>query len=236
MSMKCVTWNVLAQAYCHPERYPQGEEGWDDALFRFDWTVATVGLLGSLCDVVFLQEVDEALGARLSTEFGAAFGYVRHPRRQDGVGVLSNFAVRRMQTISVSEMAAVGLWVMSESGPVTVVSTHLGWSEDGLKGAAQLEALSEYLDEEAGPCVIGMDANAPWSSNVCEALRTRGWLASEERHSALVDGVGWQALDVIAVSSGVVGATSVMGPTGVVASLTWPSDHYALLADVEVRA
>lgn len=232
--MKVATWNVLAQPYCHPERYEGCPAGWDDPQLR---STRIAEIVADLCrdnDVVCLQEVDAVMTARLRAGLDeVTMCYAAHPHRQDGVAILTRHQPVSSSILHAGRMKAVAFDLDCEGVRVRAVYTHLEWSDDGMKGAEQLEHLAAGLDSHAADIVVvAMDANGSWHSPVCAPLRTRGWIAADAAATAMVNYQRWRSLDVIAVNAGVVETACVAGRAPVIPSLAWPSDHCVVTAAV----
>lgn len=236
IDVRVATWNVLASAYCLSERYPDSPPGWDDQVQRVRSIADTVAYLVSVSDVVCLQEVDdlilEGLQARLpETHITVA----RHRLRRDAVAVLTSSPTLAVEIFTAGDMAAASVTLDSNGVAVRVVSTHLAWSPRGDVGRAQLASLLSALDEApVSRTILAMDANDSPTSTVCEPLRSAGWVTTPTHDTALIVDRGWVALDLVAAREGKVELVEVLGGRGTVPSLTWPSDHLALVAAVAV--
>lgn len=159
----------------------------------------------------------------------------RHRLRRDAVAVLTSAPTLAVEIFDTGDMAAASVTLDSNGVAVRVVSTHLAWSPRGDVGRTQLASLLAALAEDpVSRTILAMDANDSSTSTVCEPLRSAGWATTPTHDTALIADRGWVALDLIAAREGKVELVEALGGRGTVPSLTWPSDHLALVAAVVV--
>jgi mRNA deadenylase 3'-5' endonuclease subunit Ccr4 len=234
--VRVATWNVLASAYCLPERYPDCPQGWDDQARRVRSIADIVAYLASVADVVCLQEVDEHILEELqSTLPNAGLTVAWHRLRRDAVAVLTSSPTVAAETFTAGDMAAASVTLDRNGVAVRVVATHLEWSPSGDVGRAQLSSLlADLAEDTVSLTILAMDANDSPTSTVCEPLRSGGWVTTPAHDTALIADRGWVPLDLIAARGGKVELVEVLEGGGTIPSLTWPADHLALIAAVSV--
>lgn len=229
---RMATWNVLAQAYCHPERYGDVDPVALEAGRRRAAVVAEVRRWVDTVDVVCLQEVDDALVDALG-EAGVWVHAVAHPGRADGVAVASAVARPTLGGALGDGMSWAGVVLTHPAAPAvatTVVSCHLRHPGDGAVGAAQALALAEQLragvpggEVSGGPVAIGADANATVGGPPTDAWAALGLELVQPSPTAWLSGRA-RTTDVLALPPGG-HLTSVAGPRGPLPTPEWPSDH-----------
>jgi len=168
MSFTAVTYNILAQAYCHPDRYPHSSERDLAAGPRRALLLDRIAALNA--DLYLLQEVEEdALAAILARLPGHAGEYAQRLGRPDGCALLYRRAafsltgVRTLRYRAEEQVALIGS-LAQDGHALCAVSTHLRWQPqrtpfDSHVGRRQLAELLEALPEGVSPLVCG-DFNA----------------------------------------------------------------------------
>jgi len=183
------TYNILADAYVKPSRYPHSTPDDLDPARREALLFETIANLDA--DVLALQEVEDARLDRLVGYLSAGNGpvHVHHaPRaaKPDGVTIISRLPFIETTTLPfdaddagayerVSALARVEV----DGHTVGIASTHLRWqgrevSPAKHQGRRQLVALLDALDGDI-PWVVCGDFNANSQSTVLQAAYDRGW-------------------------------------------------------------
>lgn len=237
-SWRLATWNVLAQAFCHPDRYLDVSPVALEPERRRAAVVAEVSRRVVDVDVVCLQEVDAAL----VEELGVAGVWV-HAEFHDGGDHAVALASRTPRSTLGGDLGGGRSWAgvelrdapEGEPGAVTVVvSCHLQHPGDGPVGANQAAELVAQLRKVVlGAAVaIGADVNAVAGGPATEAFAGLGLEVHQPTPTAWVRGTP-RTTDVLALPPGG-RVTDVVGPTGPIPTPDWPSDH-RLLAGAWLR-
>jgi hypothetical protein len=222
------TWNVLAQAYCHPHRYTDVDPQALDADRRRAAVVDEVVRWVGDVDVVCLQEVDDELVAALEAA-GVWTRAVAHPSRADGVAVAASDPLPTEQGELGDAMAWVGAVLGDGSDASTlVVSCHLRHPGDGPVGSAQASSLTSQLSarRDGARLAIGADANAAAGGPPTDAWVGLGLEVHQPSPTAWISARA-RTTDVLALPPGG-RLTTLAGPTGPIPTLPWPSDHRLL--------
>ncbi|MEO0600844.1 MAG: endonuclease/exonuclease/phosphatase family protein [Myxococcota bacterium] len=190
-SLSVVTWNVLAQAYVKPERYPSSPP---DALAAEPRRQRLVEQLSALdADLYCLQEVEpETFEAFVVALPGHAGHFVPKRGRPDGSALLY-----RTEALTLHEthdlhyeaiepgydhVAAIGRFE-HQGRRFGAASTHLRWQRRDTPRASHLGRLQllELLDvvaEHRGDWIVAGDFNALSESVVVQAALERGFRLS----------------------------------------------------------
>jgi len=219
------TWNVLAQAYCHPDRYTDVDPGALDAHRRRAAVVAEVVRWVDEVDVVCLQEVDDQLTAALAAAQVWTHA-VAHPSRADGVAVAAAAPLPTEHGALDGGMVWVGAVLGSGSDHgALVVSCHLRHPGDGPVGSAQASSLASQLSNRSDPAqlAIGADANAAVGGPPTDAWSALGLEVHQPSPTAWISGRA-RTTDVLALPPGGQ-LTGIAGPPGPLPTAQWPSDH-----------
>lgn len=222
---RIATWNVLAQAYCHPERYLDVDPVALNPGRRRSDVVAEVLRWVGVTDIVCLQEVDEDLRDALGAA-GVWVHAVAHPGRADGVAVVAHAPLPVCGGELGGGMSWAGATLVAPTGTSTlVVSAHLRHPGDGPVGAAQARALAEQLGGRpaAQRVAIGADANARSGGPPTDVWAGLGLEVLQPSPTAWISGSA-RTTDVLALPPGG-RLTGVVGPTGPLPTPEWPSDH-----------
>lgn len=237
VTLRVVSWNVLADTYAHADLYPGAEPALLESGARASLVADTLERLDA--DVVCLQEVERGLldawvsDGRLQDY---DLHYLRRPGRPDGcatlVRALRARASRALVYPGCEEVAQV---LVLTGGPLslTVANTHLRWSPDGSTATRQLGHLLADLAPEPR-AVLCADANVGPTDPARAALRAHALhdLAGAAS-TAVVDGEP-RPLDLVAVR-GLAGLLArPLAPRGPLPSRLCPSDHVPLVATVAV--
>lgn len=225
---RLVTWNVLAQAFCHPHRYADVDPDALEASSRRARVVeAVVSALGDV-DVACLQEVDDGLVAALR-DAGVGVHAVAHASRDDAVAVASRSPlVGHGGELGEGMSWAGAVLDAGVSVPTLVVSCHLRHPGDGPVGRAQAGALADQLRSDFSDLrwVVGADANAALGGPATRALSGLGLEVLQESPTSWINGSA-RATDVLALPPG--GRLErTDGPLGPLPTPVWPSDHRRL--------
>jgi mRNA deadenylase 3'-5' endonuclease subunit Ccr4 len=254
MSFKAVTFNILADAYIKPDRYPDSPlESLEPTARR---SLLTEVIAGMEADLYMLQEVErgafEAIHARLGSDHFQALWCPKR-RRQEGSALMvrrSAFEVLDARPLDFEgdrEGAQVSAVARLRQGDraLTVVGTHLRWQADSTPAAAHLGRLQllgvlDHLADVApdDPWIVGGDFNATPQSSVVAAATDRGLREScrEQRPWDTCNANRRpRKLDYLLYTPAHLHPTPGSLPRlerdTPMPSLTWPSDHLA----VEVR-
>lgn len=238
--LRVATWNVLHPAYAVPERY----RGVDPAVLeprrRALAVRDRVTQLLSAYDVVALQEVDTAAVRELVGE-GTAVLSVARPHAPDGVLLASR---RHPLLHARTGTSADGrrVWCAAEIEDVTVVCTHLDWSDaaDDLehRGLVQLGELIDWIGADvAGTTVVVGDLNDAGGGRVGSALTAAGFAHLAARDSTAAISGSAVSLDTVAVRNGsgtahALGALPAPGSPALLPDASVPSDHVPVVAEI----
>jgi mRNA deadenylase 3'-5' endonuclease subunit Ccr4 len=262
MSFRAATYNVLANAYIKPDRYPSVQADFLDPAWRLPALVRH--LEGLDADLLCLQEVERetfaALGRRLK-----ALGYAGHFEKKgqgkpDGCATFfrqGTFVLRRAQRLDYhdGERGAGGdsghiallLGVEYRGSLLGVANTHLRWDRPGTPrarqiGYAQITELLEECQRFVPPCrgwLVCGDFNRTPDGEVVTAVRKAGYeyahADSRGVRSCVANGRA-RLLDYLFHSRGLraqpVAPPALEDETALPAE-GQPSDHLALLAEFD---
>lgn len=228
---RLASWNVLAQALCDPDRFPDVDPAALDVDARRAAVVAEVVRQTTAVDVVCLQEVDDALGHALA----AAGLWVHAAVHDDGIHGVAVVAVEPL-TAHVGALGGGRQWVAAtlddgDASSSLVVSCHLQHPGDGPVGSAQAHQLAHQLRQHVGGVrvAIGADANAVVGGPAADALATTGLELHQSPPTALIRG-GPRTTDLLALPPGG-RLTAMVGPSGPIPTTAWPSDHRLVVGE-----
>lgn len=181
------TYNILADAYVRPDRYPFSPAAALAPGPRRALLLARVAALD--VDVLCLQEVEQAAHAAIADRLGDAWLGLHAPRRRrpDGASLFvrrARFTVEDHETLhytaagSDAQLALIARLGDGERS-VRVACTHLQWCRDDTPaeehtGRAQLLELIDHLAAETSTLLIAGDLNATSQSPVLRAAGERG--------------------------------------------------------------
>jgi mRNA deadenylase 3'-5' endonuclease subunit Ccr4 len=246
-----VTYNVLAQSYAYPDRYPASPPQALDAPSRR--TLLLERIAGLDADLLCLQELEPAVHSDLRTSLDTTHhgGYVQRSGRPDGVAVFARrslFGWRGQHELHYRatrpgyDDVAVVVELELDGRPLYVASTHLTWQPDPTPpaehiGHRQMLELLDHRDATApdGTWILAGDFNAGPGSVVLDSARQRGMddgcRSQRPADTAAVNGRP-RRLDYLLYSAGRLdprpGALPDLSRDTVLPSLTEPSDHLPL--------
>lgn len=189
--MKVMTYNVLAQAYCKPERYPHTPASAFDATTRRALLFERIDSLDA--DVMLLQEIEPDLHEVMQACYPSsewASHYMQRPGHIDGCAVwvrrsvgdisLSDELVFASHEPGYSQVAAWMMLITPAGTHIGVMSTHLRWqprekADSEHVGLAQLEEALNVSDAHDCAWIVGGDFNALSQSCVLKHAFGRGW-------------------------------------------------------------
>lgn len=176
--LRIATWNVLADAFVKPERYPGVPPRLFEPPVRRARVVARA--VEANADVLCLQEVEMPLLDALAAAMPGheRLGAPRGGRRPDGVAMFvrrSALAVGGVRALDVEGTVAL----VADLGELRVATVHLVWDAPDVppakaKGLAQIQALLPLLGAARG--ILCGDFNATASSEALRLARAAGWL------------------------------------------------------------
>ncbi|MBL8968955.1 MAG: endonuclease/exonuclease/phosphatase family protein [Myxococcales bacterium] len=183
------TYNVLADAYVRPDRYPLSPPAALAPGPRRALLLARIAALD--VDLLCLQEVEPAAHAAIADRLGAAWLalHAPRPRRPDGASLFLRRASVQLDHHETLHYTApnsddqIALIAHLRLGPhaLVVACTHLQWCRDDTHpdnhtGRAQLIELLDRLDRLPPTSIklIAGDLNATSQSPVLHAARDRG--------------------------------------------------------------
>jgi mRNA deadenylase 3'-5' endonuclease subunit Ccr4 len=248
-SLTLLSWNVLANAYAKPHRFPRSDPSWLRSLER-QAAVAKLALSFD-ADVIALQQADEDLVNYLAHLLSRKWRVNWCPaanNQPDGCLTL----VRRPWRVAKEERLVYDDYGLPLTGRVahilqlrrsggcsiTIANTHLAWAPPGTTpgwhtGLEQMDELATALGYH-GPLVIAADINDPPGGPVRDALGSYGYaIAEPSGFTSLVDGDEGRKLDVVAGryvqvtcrDTGITAKPPMPGPL-------CPSNHVPLLANL----
>ncbi len=198
MSMKLVSYNVLAETYIKPERYPHTDPEWLKPAIRQPALLSEIVAMNA--DIIALQEVEppvfEALRAMLPdhvAQFERKGG-----GRPDGCATFvrakaDDISWTRLEFadgVPTSGHVALLAIVTSAGQRLGVANTHLRWSPPGTPrtqhvGARQLdELLATCLGSPCDGWVVCGDLNCVADSLVLQPLSTSGFVSAHAHMGA----------------------------------------------------
>lgn len=187
LEFSAATYNVLADAYVRPDRYPLSPPAALASGPRRQLLLARIAALD--VDLLCLQEVEAAAHAAIAATLGDAWLglYAARPRRPDGASL---FVRRERLTLQGHETLhyrspgsddQLALIARLRLGPhaLQIACTHLQWCRDDTPadahtGRAQLLELIDHLGTGSSETIIAGDLNATSQSPVIQAARDRG--------------------------------------------------------------
>ena len=180
------TYNILADAYVRPDRYPLSPPAALVPAPRRQLLLARIAALD--VDLLCLQEVEPAAHAAIAERLGDAYLGVHAPRRRrpDGASVFlrrDRFALARHDTLhytsrgSDDQLALIAELTLG-THRLQVACTHLQWCRDDTPaeahvGRAQMSELLDHLPP-ADTRLIAGDLNATSQSPVIRVACQRG--------------------------------------------------------------
>lgn len=190
MSFSAVTYNILAQAYVKPERYPNSPK---EALAPGPRRQLLLQRLRAQdADIYALQEVEQDAHNAIQEALGAGYQGVHEPRHgfPDGASLFvrrSRFTLVRHQALhfeahepGYDQLALLG-YLSGEDGPIAVASAHLRWQpnetpkEKHLGRLQLLELLAQARSEYSYRWLLMGDVNALSDSVVLQEAYAQGW-------------------------------------------------------------
>lgn len=251
MSFQVVSWNLLADAYIKPGRYPGVPPEALEPAGRRARLLDT--LEAQQADLYLLQEVEPDAFADIAARLGAGFEahLAQKPGRPEGVALLARRSVAAIQKVetlvyearnSGAPVALLGLLEI-EGRALAVASTHLEWSPDdtpahahtGRRQLAELLARRGRFAAEGTPWIVGGDLNATSQSPPLELAYAEGMQLSCRAQRP------WDTcnihrrcrkLDYLLMSAGALrpapGRLPRLTADTPMPSLDWPSDHLAV--------
>lgn len=195
MSFSVASWNILADAYALPKRYP----GIPATILAAEWRQPAVvrHVLHLAADVVCLQEVEPRMFRLLESHLeprGYQGYFAQKTARPDGCATFvrtERLAVRATHTLHyndgqrrVDSGHLALLLVLEQAGGQAVISnTHLKWDPPGTPavdqwGLRQLDQLlreRETLAPEGTAWIVCGDFNVTEDSDIIATLRQTGW-------------------------------------------------------------
>ena len=197
MSFSLATYNVLAQAYITPSRYPRTPESVLASAWRRPALVRHIGALAT--DVVCLQEVEDETFAAVQQALGP-LGYTGHFAKKGGGKPDGCATFIRRSTLAwgtvYTLMYSDGAGTEPDSGHLALVvlcaykgrclglvNTHLRWDApdtppERQRGYRQIRQLLQERDQIAPACeawIICGDFNVTPESHVVSVLRAAGF-------------------------------------------------------------
>jgi mRNA deadenylase 3'-5' endonuclease subunit Ccr4 len=253
--LRVVSYNILAQAYVRPGRYPRSSPAALDRRARRARLLTQLADLSA--DVYCLQEVEpdahEAIAAHLGDAYRGAFEAKRG--RPDGCSIFARVdrvAIERVDALHYAahdpgdDQLALIAALRCDAGAVAVASTHLRWQPDATPperhlGRLQLIELLDHREARLAALpvwVIAGDLNATSQSAVVSAALDRG-LALSCRSQRPWDTCNINGrrrkLDYLLYAPGSLeprpGALPKLGRDTPMPSETHPSDHLPLAVD-----
>lgn len=205
--IQCVSYNILANAYARPDRYPQVDP---DAL---KWEIRRVALerkmAGFDADILCLQEVEEEAYSFLATRLRAE-GYLgvyakKAQNRPDGCAVFFRQKCLHFDSSHTlhyhdgdgtcdSGHLALILSFQCDGGILHIADTHLKWDRDDTPqerhlGCRQIKELLQYSAErrksEQAAWIVCGDFNAPSESPLVQELCEKGFRDAYSGHEQM---------------------------------------------------
>lgn len=254
MSFQLVTYNVLAQAYIKPDRYPDCADEALEAGFR--QRLLTQRIVSFEADLLCLQEVEpsayQALQAALPEHAGA---YEQKRDKPDGSAVFwrrSLFSLERQAAVHYRAIepgydhVGLAVWLRHGARALAVASTHLRWQGREVPperhlGRLQLQELLAVLRQ--GPCptwVVCGDLNAAHDGPVLSEAARAGLTPSAANlrpwDTALINGRRRKLDYVLADHGRLRPSARALPPLSrhrPIPSGTEPSDHLPLRVDLD---
>ena len=238
--LRVATWNVLHPAYAVPERYREIDPRVLEPRRRAAAVHDRVTQLLSSYDVLALQEVDTTTARALVGE-GTALLTAARPHAPDGVLLASRrHPLLRARTGTSADGRRV--WCSAEVEDVTIVCTHLDWSDAGEatqhRGLVQLDEIVAWIGPDLGATqVVVGDLNDASDGRVGSALTDAGFTHLAGGASTAAIGGTAVSLDTVAVRGGggtayALGALPPPGSPYLLPDASVPSDHVPLVAEI----
>jgi endonuclease/exonuclease/phosphatase family metal-dependent hydrolase len=239
VGLRVASYNVLADSYIRPDRYPRCEPEHLTPAWRHARLASRVGALAA--EIVCLQEVEADVLARLAAALPAhEVRWLPKPGRADGVAIATRVPIvaeHRLAYPDETGRVALMVVVLLERRRLGVVSTHL--KLDAAIGLSQAEALLEALGSVAcdGWVVCG-DLNATPGSAIVERLVAGGLADAHAGRGAYTSNFagGPSRIDYVLHTAAVASEPLVerpsITPESVLPSLDEPSDHLPVVARV----
>lgn len=246
-ALTVATYNVLADAYVRPERYPRCDPQDFLPANRHPRLTAYAAALDA--DVLLCQEVDYATFERLSGRLRNA-GYVgrwaqKWSAKPDGCAtfVRAPLKVATWMILDLHDEASSGhvaLAAVIKAGheAVTVVNAHLKWdapdaAPDKRHGLAQANHLLQVLENQPH-AIVGGDFNAEPDGEIMTLFRGAGFIDPHPSTAAtfIADGRP-RKIDYLLHTSDLSARphpTKVLTPATALPSASEPSDHLPLAA------
>ncbi len=197
MLFSLASYNILAEAYTLPERYP----GVPAALLASDHRRSALvrHIAGLAADLICLQEVEPEVFRLLEAALGQR-GYQGHyaqkTARPDGCASFVRTSLLPVQTTQTLRYAdgqgekpdsshlALLVTVAWQDRPVVVANTHLKWDPPGTpteqcwgyRQIRELLARRSELAPDAAAWIVCGDFNVTSDSPVADELRRAGWI------------------------------------------------------------
>ncbi|MEL6343266.1 MAG: endonuclease/exonuclease/phosphatase family protein [Myxococcota bacterium] len=168
MHFTATTWNVLAQAYAHPDRYPFSST--EDLAAGPRRALLLRRIREMDADLFLFQEVEDDLFHQLTDVLPEHDGvYAQRLGRPDGCALFTRrsvFTVESVETLryKAEEQVAIIATLAQAERRMAVAATHLRWqaprtTPDKHLGALQLAELMAAIPNDL-PRIIGGDFNA----------------------------------------------------------------------------
>lgn len=191
LEFSAATYNVLADAYVRPDRYPLSPPAALAPGPRRQLLLARIhGITAQGLDLLCLQEVEASAHAAIAATLGDAWLglYAARPRRPDGASLFvrrERFTLVDHDTLHYRSPGSddqLALIARLRLGPhaLQIACTHLQWCRDDTPadahtGRAQLLELIDHLGTgSSAETLIAGDLNATSQSPVIQAARDRG--------------------------------------------------------------
>lgn len=244
-ALRIMSWNVLADAYVVAGRYPLSPPALLAPGAR--WAAVAAHILEDGAEVVCLQEAEEGLARILASELGPQWALSWCPKgagRPDGclAGVRRPWRIEEESRLEYPDSLppsghVAQILSLSQGGRrLVVASTHLRWAPPGTTaadhiGVHQARLLVARLDGP-GPVVVVGDANDGPGGPVRAVLGAAGFREAHPRTaSAIVNGTGVEALDVMAARGLALTGVDAPAPQAPMPGPHMPSDHIPLVAE-----
>lgn len=177
------TYNVLAQSYIKPDRYPYSDPADLKAVNRLPRVERTIRELGA--DILCVQEVEPSFYRTLQDHLSSTHDsiFAAHPKRPDGAAI---FYAKTMTAHQSGTFFAEGINVpfvelQTPDGPMMVTSLHLKWqrndtpTSEHLGRRQLLHVISTLKKKTEHPIFLAGDFNAISQSCVIQAAQREGF-------------------------------------------------------------
>lgn len=253
MSFNAVTYNVLAQSYIRPDRYPGVPPEHLEPAARQRLLVSHIAALDA--DLLCLQEVEPALLAALERVLGAGHTtrYAQRPSRPDGCAIItrdSAFTINSCETLhyTIGDQLALIVQLTHAGTPLVVASTHLRWQPRSTPpqqhiGHLQMQELLAALEATGTPArILAGDLNAISQSIVVSGAEVRGMaLSCRSQRPWDTTNIGGRCrkIDYLLHTPGTLSPSPGVLPRlrrdTLLPSASEPSDHLALSVRFQIR-